>query len=67
MTDARAEKVLQVDLNGRILQSYQGESGRNPGQFSSVHGIHVNEQGTVWVSQIYNWGGVNKLTAKRSN
>jgi DNA-binding beta-propeller fold protein YncE len=61
MTEARAEKVLQFDLNGKLLTSYQGEVGRNPGQFSSVHGVHVSTEGTIWVTQIYNWGGVNKL------
>jgi DNA-binding beta-propeller fold protein YncE len=65
MTDARAEKVLQLDLDGKILSSYQGKAGRNPGQFSSVHGIHVSSQGTVWVTQIYNWGGINKLELVR--
>ncbi len=61
MTDARFEKVLQLDLNGKILKSYQGKVGRNPGQFSSVHGIDVDANGDVWVSQVFNWGGINKL------
>jgi len=61
MTDARSEKVKEFDLDGNLLSSYQGSTGRNPGQFSSVHGIHVNEHGDVWVTQIFNWGGINKL------
>lgn len=61
MTDARFEKVLNLDLNGKIIASYQGKMGRNPGQFSAVHGIDVDADGNVWVSQIFNWGGINKL------
>jgi len=61
MTDARSEKVQEFDLDGNLLSSYQGIAGRNPGQFSSVHGIHVNADGDAWVTQIFNWGGINKL------
>ena len=62
VTDARAEKVRQFDLNGILLNSYQGHAGRNPGQFSAVHGIQVSEDGTIMVTQIFNWAGVNQLT-----
>ncbi len=62
VTDARAEKVRQFDLDGKQLISIQGEAGRNPGQFSSVHGIHVDPKGSIWVTQIFNWGGINRLT-----
>jgi streptogramin lyase len=65
MTDARAEKVLQLDLDGNQKAMYQGTPGRNPGQFSSVHGIYASENGNVWVTQIFNWGGINKLTPTR--
>lgn len=62
VTDARFEIVRQFSLAGELLSSYQGEAGRNPGQYSSVHGIHVDSNERVWVTQIFNWGGVNKLT-----
>jgi sugar lactone lactonase YvrE len=55
MTDARAEKVQQFALDGKLLASYQGKAGRNPNQFGFVHGIHVTKQGTVRLTQILNW------------
>ena len=61
MTDARAEQVKAFNLNGVFLDKYQGAIGRNPGQFSSVHGIYVDSDDTIWVTQIFNWGGINKL------
>lgn len=63
VTDARAEKVRKLNLQGEILDTFQGEAGRNPGQFSSVHGIHVDVDGTILVSQIFNWAGINQLTS----
>jgi DNA-binding beta-propeller fold protein YncE len=65
VTHARAEIVRQFDLNGRELNRFQGDAGRNPGQFSSVHGIHTDADGTVWVTQVFNWGGVNRLQPRR--
>lgn len=62
MTDARSEQVRQFSFDGELINHYQGEVGRNPGQFSAVHGIHVDINGVVHVTQVFNWGGVNRLT-----
>ncbi|MFC7048723.1 peptidyl-alpha-hydroxyglycine alpha-amidating lyase family protein [Emcibacter nanhaiensis] len=65
VTDARAETVRKFDLNGRLLKSFQGPAGRNPGQFSAVHGIYVDTDDKLWVTQIFNWGGINMLRPLR--
>ena len=65
VTDARAEKVRKLNLQGEVVDTFQGEAGRDPGQFSAVHGLHVETDGSVLVSQIFNWAGVNKLSKQK--
>lgn len=60
VTDARKEIIKEFSLDGQIKRVLQGEKGRGAGQFSSVHGLDV-AAGNIWVSQIYNWGGINKI------
>ena len=55
VTDARAERVLKLDREGKVLGAYQGTPGRGEEQFGFVHGIAVSPQGTVYLSEILNW------------
>ncbi|WP_193165997.1 peptidyl-alpha-hydroxyglycine alpha-amidating lyase family protein [Microbulbifer hainanensis] len=55
VTDARAERVLKLDREGKVLGAYQGTPGRGEKQFGFVHGIAVSPQGTVYLSEILNW------------
>ncbi|WND02972.1 peptidyl-alpha-hydroxyglycine alpha-amidating lyase family protein [Temperatibacter marinus] len=61
MTDARAEQVKQFDMKGNLIRHHRGIPGRNTGQYSAVHGIFVDKKNQVWVTQIFNWAGVNLL------
>jgi len=65
ITDARAEKVQQFTLEGKLLASYQGKAGRNPNQFGFVHGIQVTKQGIVRLTQILNWNVLTLTPEKK--
>lgn len=54
MTDARDEKLVTLDANGRVL-SRVGEAGKEIGQYSSLHGVTLRPGGGVLVSDIFNW------------
>jgi DNA-binding beta-propeller fold protein YncE len=64
MTDARAEQVKQFSLDGQLLTSYQGKEGRNPNQFGFVHGIHVTQEGNIWLTQVLNWSILSLIANK---
>ena len=64
MTDARAEQVRQFSLEGKLLATYQGTAGRNPGQFGFVHGIDVGKQGNIYLTQILNWTVLSLMPEK---
>lgn len=55
MTDARAERVLQLDRHGQVLNAYEGKPGRGDGQLGFVHGISVSPRGQIYLSEILNW------------
>ena len=54
MADGYANRVLKLDLEGKILGAL-GETGRDPGQFRFVHHIAVGNNGEIYVSEILNW------------
>ena len=53
MTDARADKLIQLDLNGKILSSFGG-TGKTTGAYGFLHGVAPFEDGLL-VSDILNW------------
>lgn len=59
-TDGTAEQVIKTDLSGRELGRY-GEPGRAPGQFYIAHGICVDENENLYVTEVFNWR-VQRLT-----
>ncbi|WP_262690108.1 peptidyl-alpha-hydroxyglycine alpha-amidating lyase family protein [Kordiimonas aestuarii] len=54
MTDARAEKLVRLDENGKVL-SKTGAPGKALGQYVSLHGVAARPDGGVLVSDIFNW------------
>jgi DNA-binding beta-propeller fold protein YncE len=54
MADGYANRVLQLDSNGKILGTF-GESGRKPGQLMFAHSVTVATDGSLFVSEILNW------------
>lgn len=54
MTDGTAEQVVKADLTGKELGRF-GRPGRAPGQFYLAHGICVDEEENVYVSEVFNW------------
>ena len=60
ITDGTAEQVVKTDLSGKELGRYGGP-GRAPGQFYIVHGISVDENENVMVTEVLNWR-VQRLT-----
>lgn len=54
MTDARADRVVHLDKDGNIVGGF-GTFGKNPGEFSSVHGLAVTPEGAIFTTEIYNW------------
>lgn len=54
MTDARADRVLKLSLEGKIL-GVLGEPGKAIGQFGLAHGITVGPQDEIYVAELLNW------------
>ena len=54
MTDARAERVVKLNLEGDIL-GVLGEPGKASGQFGWAHGIIVDSRGAFYVTELLNW------------
>lgn len=54
-TDARHERIQQLDSNGEIITTIQGEQGRNINQFGFAHGLHVRSQQQIFVTNVLNW------------
>ncbi len=54
ITDGTAEQVLKADLSGKELGRF-GEPGRAQGQFYLVHGICVDKNDNVYVTEVFNW------------
>ena len=60
MTDGTAEQVVKANLTGQELGRFGGP-GRAPGQFYLAHGICVDDNENVYVSEVFNWR-VQRLT-----
>lgn len=54
LTDGNTEKVLIVDFKGKILDSFGGV-GEVQGKFRAAHGIAVDDEQNIWVTEILNW------------
>lgn len=64
VTDARAERVLVLDLEGKIL-GFLGKPGKSVGEFGWAHGIAVGPKNELYVTEVLNWR-VQKFVPRNS-
>lgn len=60
MTDARADRLVQLSASGQVLQSFGG-TGKGTGQYGFLHGVTPFADGLL-VSDILNWK-IERLSA----
>jgi peptidylamidoglycolate lyase len=60
--DQGTQKMLKYDREGHFLYSF-GSFGVTPGGFFGVHGIAVDQEGSLYVAEVGN-GGAQKYTPK---
>jgi sugar lactone lactonase YvrE len=53
VTDTNNKRVLAFDVGGNLLYSF-GEDGSGKGQFKFPYGISIDDQGRVFVADLYN-------------
>ena len=51
MADGRANRVVKMTSDGKVLASF-GEKGTGPGQFDMAHAVTVGQDGAVYVCDI---------------
>ncbi len=54
ISDARNEKIKKINLKGEILWEV-GSPGKSEGQFGWAHGLDIDSDGNIYVSEILNW------------
>ncbi|MDX1980143.1 MAG: hypothetical protein SFV51_07735, partial [Bryobacteraceae bacterium] len=54
LCDGHRNRILKMDLEGRVLGSLSGP-GRLPGQLDFSHHIAVGPSGAIYVAEIKNW------------
>ena len=54
MCDGYKNRVLKLDLEGRILGGF-GQPGKAPGQFSFSHHLALGKEGELYVAEVLNW------------
>jgi DNA-binding beta-propeller fold protein YncE len=64
MADGDADRVLKLDLNGKVLGTF-GQRGKQAGQFYFAHGIAVGPNNELYVAEVLNWR-VQKLILEMS-
>jgi sugar lactone lactonase YvrE len=62
VADTRTQRLVKYDLNGRYMYD-MGGPGALPGQFNGVHQIHVDQEGNLYLSEVWN-GRSQKLSPK---
>jgi DNA-binding beta-propeller fold protein YncE len=62
VTDGGTSRVLKYDLNGNYLYGW-GAPGGLPGQFRGPHGITVDQEGNLYIAEVFN-GRVQKFRPK---
>ncbi len=54
MTDGTNEKILKLNLNGDVLGGYSN-AGQKPGQMRAAHGIALDKNDHIYVTEVLNW------------
>ena len=62
VADGETNKILKYDLNGKFLYGW-GTAGSYPGALDGVHQISVDQDGNLYLAEIYN-GRAQKLSPK---
>lgn len=62
VSDGGTNRILKYDLNGRFLYGWGGP-GRQPGQFGGPHSITVDQDGNLYLSEVFN-GRTQKFRPK---
>ena len=62
IADGGTNRVLKYDLNGKYLYGWGGPGGQ-PGQMSGAHSLTVDQDGTLYLSEVFN-GRVSKFRPK---
>ncbi len=55
MTDGTNEKILKLNLKGDILGTYSGGAGQDVGQMQTAHGIALDKNQAIYVTEVLNW------------
>ncbi len=63
LTDGNKEVLHKLNLKGKILGSY-GTPGQSQGNFRAAHGVAVDLNGDIYVTEVINWR-VQKLIQKK--
>jgi sugar lactone lactonase YvrE len=62
VADGGTHRVLKYDLTGKFLYGW-GLSGGQPGQLNGPHSITVDQDGNLYLSEVFN-GRVQKFRPK---
>jgi hypothetical protein len=62
VADTTTQRIIKYDLNGRYIYD-MGGPGVLPGQFDGVHQLHVDQQGNLLLTEVWN-GRSQKLRPK---
>ncbi len=62
VSDGGTNRILKYDLNGNYLYGWGGP-GRYPGQFGGPHGLSVDQDGNLYVAEVFS-GRVQKFRPK---
>jgi sugar lactone lactonase YvrE len=62
IADGGTSRILKYDLNGKYLYGWGG-FGRFPGQFNGPHSITVDQEGNLYLAEVFN-GRIQKFRPK---
>jgi sugar lactone lactonase YvrE len=62
VADGGTSRILKYDLNGNYLYGW-GSAGRLPGQFNGPHGMTVDQEGNLYIAEVFN-GRLQKFRPK---
>lgn len=55
MTDGTNEKILKLNLEGEIIGAYGQGSGQDLGKMQTAHGIALDENDNIYITEVLNW------------
>ena len=58
-------RVSILDLQGNVLWRWGGEASHDPGKFTAPHGIYVDSQGAMYVSEVLEGARLQKFVRTR--